>query len=302
MGVEFAKEPLTLDKQIDLLRERGMVISDEAKARTYLTNISYYRLSAYWYIFLELPQAAHKFKEGTEFHRVVDTYVFDRKLRMLLFDEIERIEISIKTRLIQEFCETKGKNWYEDPALYTKPYHQQKFLECVDDEIKRTSEVFIKHYRQKYNNGVRPPAWMVFQLVSFGQVSRLMKNLRSCPELKAVADHYGVDAQVLLSWMESLSFVRNTAAHHARLWNRRIPKAPVLPNNPQHAWLKAVPGPGEERKLYAVLAVVRYLLARFIPSTSFSTKLNKLLADHPEVLESYMGFTPNWRDEPLWKN
>ena len=117
MGVEFAKDPLTLDEQIDLLRERGMVISDAAKARTYLTNISYYRLSAYWYIFLELPQSAHKFKEGTDFHRVVDTYVFDRKLRILLFDEIERIEISIKTRLIQEFCETKGKNWYEDAAL-----------------------------------------------------------------------------------------------------------------------------------------------------------------------------------------
>ena len=145
MGVEFAKDPLSLEEQIDLLKQRGMLINDEAKARTYLTNISYYRLSAYWYIFLELPQADHKFKEGTEFHRVVDTYVFDRKLRILLFDEIERIEISIKTRLIQEFCETKGKNWYEDPALYTKPYHQQKFLECVDDEIKRTSEVFIKH-------------------------------------------------------------------------------------------------------------------------------------------------------------
>jgi abortive infection bacteriophage resistance protein len=102
--------------------------------------------------------------------------------------------------------------------------------------------------------------------------------------------------------MESLSYVRNTAAHHARLWNRRIPKAPVLPKHPQHAWLRAVPGPGEERKLYAVLAVIRYLLARFIPSTSFSAKLNNLLADHPEIPEHYMGFTPNWRDEPLWNS
>jgi abortive infection bacteriophage resistance protein len=302
MGVPFAKEPLTLDEQIDLLIERGMTVQDTAKARTYLSNISYYRLSAYWYTFLELPQSDHQFRQGTEFQQVVETYVFDRKLRLLLFDEIEHIEISLKTRLIQEFCETRGKNWYEDAALYTKPQHHQKFLACVDDEISRTSEVFISHYRAKYDNGVRPPAWMVFQLVSFGQVSRLLKNLRACPELKAVADHYGVDAQVLASWMESLAFVRNTAAQHARLWNRRIPKAPVLPKNPKHAWLRAVPGPGEDRKLYVALAVTRYLLARFIPSTSFTVKLKNLLSEHPNIPTHYMGFTPGWEQEPLWNS
>lgn len=279
-----------------------MHIADETKARVYLTNISYYRLSAYWYTFLEVPQATHKFKPNTDFQEVIDTYVFDRKLRLLLFDEIERIEIAVKTRLIQEFCNTRGKNWYEDVNLYIKKDHHRRFLACVDEESARTSEVFIKHYRQKYDSGIRPPAWMVFQLVSFGQVSRLLKNLRSCPETKAVAAHFGLDMQVLASWIESLVYVRNTCAHHSRLWNRQMPKAPVLPNNPSHAWLRAVPGPGLERKLYIALAATRYLLARFIPTTSFSTKLEKLMDEYPNIPKQYMGFTPDWMNEPVWKS
>lgn len=299
--VPFDKEPLTLDEQIERLKDRGMRIDDDAKARMYLTNISYYRLSAYWYTFLELPQSDHKFKSGTSFQQVVDTYVFDRKLKLLIFDEIERIEISIKTRIIQEFCETHGKRWYENVALYTKPYHHQKFLECVDEECKRTSEVFIAHYRKKYGVMERPPAWMVFQLVSFGQVSKLYKNLRVGKEVRAVAAHYGVNEQVLASWLESIAFVRNTCAHHARLWNRKLPKAPMLPTHPKAQWLRTVPGPDYTNRLYVVLAVMRYLLARFIPTTSFTTKLTELLNEYPNLPKHYMGFTPDWENEPLWK-
>ncbi|MBS1770545.1 MAG: Abi family protein [Acidobacteria bacterium] len=299
--VPFDKEPLTLDEQVDQLKKRGMLIGDEVKARTCLSNISYYRLSAYWYTFLKIPQSNHLFKPDTRFEQVMDTYVFDRKLKLLIFDEIERIEISIKTRLIQEFCETHGKLWYEDVSLYTKPFHHERFLKCVDDECSRTSEVFISHYRRKYGNDERPPAWMVFQLVSFGQLSKLFKNLRKGKEVRAVAAHYGINEQVLASWLESLAFVRNTCAHHARLWNRKLPKAPMLPTNPAYQWLRVVPGPGYANRLYVVLAAMRYLLQRFIPSTSFTTKLTALMEEYPNIPKHYMGFTPDWENEPLWK-
>jgi len=302
MSVPFDKDPLTLSEQLAKLRPRGMHIADEVKAKVYLSNISYYRLSAYWYTFLELPQSDHCFRTDADFDKVIATYVFDRKFRLLLFDEIERIEIAIKTRLIQEFSEFRGRNWYEDPKLYIKPTHHVGFLKCVDDEMVRTSEVFIAHYRRKYGTTARPPAWLAFQLVSFGQVSRLLKNLRSGPETKAIALYFGSDMQVLASWVESLAFVRNTCAHHARLWNRCLPKAPMLPNKPAHAWLRSVPGPGYDRNLYVALAAWRYLLARFIPSTSFSTKLKQLFVDYPTIPVRYMGFTPEWDNEPLWKD
>ena len=277
-----------------------MSIKDEVKARSYLANVNYYRLSAYWYTFLKVPQHEHKFRPEATFDKVASTYVFDRKLRLLLFDEIERIEIALKTRLIQEFSERFGRNWYEDRSLYIKPEHHVKFLQCVDDEISRTSEVFITHYRKKYDRSVRPPSWMAFQLVSFGQVSKLLKNLRSNDATKAVADHFGLDMQVLASWIESLAFVRNTCAHHARLWNRRMPKAPMLPSNPRYPWLRAVPGPQYSRNVYVSLVTIRYLLARFIPTTSFTSRLKELITQHPTVPIQYMGFTPKWEEEPLW--
>lgn len=116
--MEFLKEALTIEKQIDLLKQRGMEISNEIKAKTYLSNISYYRLSAYWYTLLKNPKADHLFEEGSTFETVIDTYVFDRKLRLVIFDEIERIEIALRTTIIYNYCLQYGNNWYEDKFLF----------------------------------------------------------------------------------------------------------------------------------------------------------------------------------------
>jgi abortive infection bacteriophage resistance protein len=300
--MQFEKKPLTLEQQVALLNERGLIIDDVEKAYLYLSNISYYRLSAYWYTFLEHPKSEHRFVGNTTFVKVLDTYVFDRKLRLLIFDEIERIEIALRTTLIYHYCLEYGNNWYEEKPLFKgKDTYFYKLQEILLSEMGKTSEVFIRHYREKYNKPANPPAWMALELASFGQLSTLFKNLKSCPARKRVAEHFKLDDVVLESWLEALSYVRNACAHHMRLWNRKLPKSPIIPKKPRAVWLKENPSFDQQNKIYLTLSVISYLLGAISPGNSFNKKINILLTSYPEIPKHYMGFTPQWQSEELWK-
>ena len=117
MPENYTKPWLSIDEQLAKLRQRGMVVSDPAKSRDYLERIGYYRLSGYWFAFRERselccalnPAALGKherskpgrlpldqFKPGASFENAVDLYVFDKKLRLLAMDALERIEISLR--------------------------------------------------------------------------------------------------------------------------------------------------------------------------------------------------------------
>jgi len=93
----YTKKALPFADQVALLRERGMEIRDEAEAAFYLSHINYYRLTAYWLPFEE-DHATHQFRAGTTFDEVLKLYIFDRELRLLVMDALERIEVSVRTQ------------------------------------------------------------------------------------------------------------------------------------------------------------------------------------------------------------
>ncbi len=298
----FDKSALTVEQQLSLLKERGMVVGNEDKAKMYLSNISYYRLSAYWHTFLENPKTNHRFSKGTTFEDAFDTYVFDRKLRLYIFDEIERIEIALRTTIIHNFCLQYGNNWYENKSLFRgQDSYFYRFNSILQEEMSKTREVFIKHYREKYNEPPNPPAWMALELASFGQLSMLYKNLKNCEARKKVAQHFGLDERVLESWLEALAYIRNACAHHMRLWNRKLPRTPMLPRNPKLTWLKEVPVPENANRIYVIISSINYLLSSISPGNSFPKKINDLLAKYPKLPKHYMGFTKNWKEEAIWK-
>ena len=91
---DYTKKAHTVEQQIELLKRRGMLITDESDARHYLSHINYYRLRAYWVPFETPTKAAgdHAFRQGTSFNDVCNLYMFDRKLRLLVLDAIERFD------------------------------------------------------------------------------------------------------------------------------------------------------------------------------------------------------------------
>lgn len=97
--MRFAKPPASIDQQIDLLVQRGMDVPDRQRAAHYLRHLNYYRLRGYWLPFESgiADNGDHRFQAGTMFEHVLERYVFDRELRLLVMDAIERIEVSVRT-------------------------------------------------------------------------------------------------------------------------------------------------------------------------------------------------------------
>ena len=176
--IEYTKKPLTLTEQIARLKQRGLVFDDEDEASAYLFNISYYRLRAYTYSFQENGEnSEHNFtRKDIHFKDIIDLYCFDRRLRSLIFNAIEKIEVAVRTKIVQVYAEsTSDSHWYKDESLYRFGYDD--LMDHIDADVNRSNEDFIKHYKSKYNNPPMPPSWMALEVVSFTTLSRLFQSL-----------------------------------------------------------------------------------------------------------------------------
>jgi abortive infection bacteriophage resistance protein len=298
--MNFNKLPISIPEQITLLKQRGLLFNDEIKAAHYLSNISYYRLRAYTYPFQDNENPDHPFIKPVTFEQILELYVFDRKLRMLVFDGLEKIEISLRTKIIYNYALVYGSHWHENINLY---WNTNRFIRDVNklyEEIDRSNETFIKHYKNKYTQPPNPPAWMSLEVASIGLLSKLFENLKMSREKKMIAKEFGLaHPNVLESWMHAFAQLRNICAHHGRLWNRRFTTMPQLPNNPSFQFLNNLNI--HANKLYAILSCITYILHIISPGNTFNQRLKELMSSCLLVEEKEMGFSEDWLKEPIWK-
>ena len=117
--IPFTKRFESSENLVNLLESRGLQICDRNKAIQFLDNIGYYRLSAYMYPLLKMPKTAHLYKEGSTFKKVMMLYRFDKKLRLLMFNEIEKIEIAIRRAVMQITADMTGNTfWLTDSSYF----------------------------------------------------------------------------------------------------------------------------------------------------------------------------------------
>ena len=118
MGLRYTHQAITTEQQIDILKERGLLINDVKQAIKVLDTISYFRLAGYWRHF-EADQTTHQFKEGTCFADIVSLYSFDKQLKALLFTAIQTIEVSVRTKIIKHFALEFGAFGFMDESYAT---------------------------------------------------------------------------------------------------------------------------------------------------------------------------------------
>ena len=236
MFMEYTKKPLSLDEQVDKLAGRGLIIDDKELAERYLSNISYYRLRAYTFPFQENEDetADHRFlRTDIHFSDIIDLYCFDRRLRSLLFNAIEKIEVAVRAKLVQTYAEATGNShWFLDKALFREKEAADKeghattaydvLMKDIQSEIRRSNEDFIKHYKNKYDTPSIPPSWMTLEVLSLGTLSRLYELLNPSPQKAEIAKAFGLpNGKILANWLHAIAVLRNCCAHHSRVWNRR---------------------------------------------------------------------------------
>lgn len=316
----FSKPYLTVAAQIALLKARGLAITDDGRATAALERIGYYRLSGYWYpLRASTGSGAARtvldpFRPGSEFGQIVDLYVFDKKLRLLTLDALERIEVALRTD-IALLLGQHSPTAHREPALlhgrFTKTLlpgksvtGHQVWLTRLDDTATRSREEFVQHFRSSYSGHL--PIWMAVELWDFGMLSHFLSGMRY-QDQTTLAAKYGLPRPELLTgWVRSLNFVRNVCAHHSRLWNRPLVDQPPLPKRREVPLLDhLVADQHLQKRFYAAAAILRYLLHYINPTSSWANRLAQLIGTLPAapgISQRHMGLPANWTQLPLWQD
>ena len=297
--MRYNKQPTDITTQLAMLKQRGLIVSDEDTALKQLASISYFRLASYWKIF-ETDEATHQFANGTCLEDVISLYTFDRELRSIIFTAIQDIEVALRTRIIHFFSMTHGAFWFMDVSKFNNRNIFQTCLDNIQVELSRSKEEFLQEHFSKYSSPSMPPVWKTLEVVSFGNLSKLYANMKDVEVKKLVAKSVGLPQYTYLeSWMRSLTVLRNCCAHHARTWNRRYPTMPQLPRRLPLTWVDTQYI--RPMKLYAQLCLLLYLEQSITPNSQIKDRLLSLLKAYPNTITRQMGFPRGWESEPLWQ-
>lgn len=316
------KNPTTVDEQIALLRTRGMEVN-EPLARQWLSSVSYYRLSGYWYSYRVLPepedpkepQRADNFVPGTTFEEVVALYEFDRKMRTLIYDGIERIEVALRAR-IGELLIAKGALSYKDRSYFRENFQHQDWLETAEKRVDRARKrsQAVAHYAANYDDY---PFWVLADVLDFSDISILFDGLL-LEDQRSISHSFGfrIDPDQLNSrqkksyynqdplarWCEQLTVLRNTCAHHGRLWNRHF--TPASTNAFRTIQELSCLPKGQSERLFGALTIIAFMLRSVSPGSTWVNKVRKLIEEeyHPLALRQIdeMGFPDDWRNLTVW--
>ena len=238
-------------------------------------------------------------KEGTTFEQVLTLYRFDKKLRILLFNEIEKIEVAIRSVLANIGCQELGdRYWITKPEYFANEDKFNQTLAVLEKELASSKEDYIENFRRNYVENY-PPAWMITEVLSFGNLNYIYSNIANNRLMKRISDYFGLKPQVFTSWLTVLANLRNMCCHHARVWNRDFMLNPAEPRKTSNAWIDT--SLIDKKRIFYRLCIIRYFLSFVSPGNNFNEKIANLLARFPSVDIAAMGFCKDWQKDTLWK-
>lgn len=298
--VPYGKVPISIDDQILMLKGRGLAFGDEAKAKQLLGNVTYFRLVAYMRP-MEADKVTHQFKANATWEKAVELYDFDTELRKLIFAAIQKVEIAVRSKMINRFSLVHGAFWFVNSGLCVNERLFVQNMGAVDRELDRAKDDFIREHFERYSSPAYPPAWKTMELATFGTLSKLFANFSDSALKNDIAKDFGLPRYVMLeSWIQCLAVLRNACAHHSRVWNKVFTSPATMPERLPMDWVDVTVV--ASNRLYARLCCIVYLLNAIDAENGFVAAMKELLVLHPNVDVSAMGFPSGWELEPLWKS
>lgn len=340
--VQFTKQAKSNQEHLQTWQDRGLIIPDLARADRYLSFIGYYRLSAYTIPFQQIvttpSTVLHQFKANTTFDDVLNLYIFDRELRLLVMDAIERIEVAIRAQICNVLCHLcNDAFWYTDEQHFNYGYAHMRLLASIERQLldeksrlerdekaidqrksvsqadkdalkdKVRKENFLRHYLSKYDSPKLPPSWMMIEMLTWGELSHLYVGLKSNQTKKQIAQNLGLHAEVMESWLKSLNDVRNICAHHSRLWNKEHGRSIKIPTSNAIQWLHnpvtlSNSAIRYEKRTYMLLVAIQTLLYKISPNSTWAKRLKDLIEQYPTLSKANMGMPELWHQDPFWQH
>jgi abortive infection bacteriophage resistance protein len=287
--VTFSKSAQSPAVLLAKLQAQGLVVNNPQLAFQYLNFVGHYRLKGYWFHLID--PVTKKFRPGVTFEMIRDRYEFDREIRALILEAVERLEVAIRGAICNYLSLKYSPHWYLDPGLF-KPVREfgiGQMLSKIESEVRRSSDKnFIAAYFKKYDDPYLPPSWAMSECVTLGMWSRTFKILRDPADKKAIAAKFGtLHVEVFESWLHTLTVLRNMAAHHDRFLYRKLG---VAPRNHKAIDLKF----SDNQSVYAALTVIHVLLQAIGFSSAFRHRLVVLQVTYGGGLMQELGFPQQW--------
>ncbi|WP_323842764.1 Abi family protein [Moraxella sp. Pampa] len=296
----------TFEEQADILKQRGLLFANRARLENYLSRIGYYRFSGYLHPFRQWDSHNNllldTFMPNSHFEDVLSLYLFDKKLRLLALDALERIETAIKVdiaHLLGEKDPLAHRDSQYFDGQFIKNNNYQKWLEYTDELVQRAknkSTPFVLHNQNKYGD---LPIWVVCNLWDFGAMSKVYSGLTRKDRDK-ISQKYGLNnGKEFAKWLKSLNEIRNICAHHDRLWNSRITiKSSKIKES---FWDKL-----DNSRPFFYFCVMQKILKVLCPKSQWGQRFLSLIGEFPKHHSSKInlkvfGLIDDYKNWNLWQ-
>jgi abortive infection bacteriophage resistance protein len=284
-----------------------MDVDDNNATRKWLETVGYYRLSAYWLPFEKPAETgavrSKVFKAGTTLEAVTDLYVFDRKLRVIVLEAIERVEVHARSRWTYHMSHAHGAHAHLNHLLFSGGLNHAEQLVRLARSVDKSEETFVVHYKGKYSEPYSPPLWSATELMTLGELSKWFQATRDNSIKSQVGHDLGLPTKEIVEGvLQVLSYVRNICAHHGRLWNRRtVKRLPKIKRYRKDIVLLEEDGQQQnDNRLYNVLVVLLYLMDRQATDSTLRHRVRALIEEQSDTNRTAMGFPGDWRTRPVW--
>ncbi|UBH12411.1 Abi family protein [Macrococcus armenti] len=285
---------LNVQQQLDLFASRGMIISDNESAITKIENIGYYKLKEFAFPLSKVvkDEAGNNVRryDGVNFNDVITRYYQDKNLRIWLLHAIEKIEVSLKTKISFILGETHGafgylnfSNWCNKKE-YCKHYladQQIKFKKDLKYKM-RMSNSHEYSNKNNFNSDGYPTVWLMIDILMFGDLLNLLK-LMSKSNLKKIAKFYKCTDEELISWLKCVNFIRNICAHNSNILDIKLKTSPKVNENWKEDIFKFKDGNYSNR-----LAIVIFIVHHFVKEINVKYQFAKI----PNSIEKIVGNDP----------
>lgn len=298
----------TLDEQIEILKSRGLIVDDYDRAKSILFRENYFFVNGYRHL-LTKPNQPNQFVEGATFEELYSIFVFDRKVRNIIFQNILIVENNVKSIISYQMSKKYG--YKEKDYLNPKHFVQESFkYSQVNDIINKMKRQIrlngkqhraTKHYISNYGY---IPMWVSVKVLSFGIMSELYSILKQSDK-DEIAEIYGMNAKDLNIYLALLANYRNLCAHEDILYDHITQRS--IPDSKYHSFLD-IPKVDDEyiygkNDLFAIIIILRQMLsdsefADVINEISYEMDIldGKIDSVDTKTILNRIGFPDNWRE------
>lgn len=283
--IPYGGKAASVKEQILALEEAGLLIKNKPAVLHALAFVGYYRLFSYVKPFIR--ESSSKIS----FEKVWDLYTFDRKLRLLAIDAIERIEVAFRVS-ISEIMSPYSPFWYTEPGHFKHIRWHAEFMDKVLQITSRQEHNLLRHFYGKYSAPDFPPSWIIIECLTFGTWSKIFDNLKKRSDKIAIANKLNIKLMDALSWIRALTELRNFCAHHERIWNQFFRHTPKSVPNESH----------QEHRFYQMGYIISKLLFQIELNMDWKKKLYELMQQYPFLPFEQMGFGTNWQNDVFWQD